>query len=484
MLRNGPRIIITSSRASKVPCRRSNTTLVSALQERGLVKTITSPQLGIAAEKAPISLYCGVDPTAASLHVGNLLTLIPVLHFFMRGHHAYALVGGATGKVGDPAGKSAEREKMAVRTITSNVDALSAQLTRFFENGSAYASSRGYNTERFGRMQVVNNADWYAQLNFMDFMNDVGRNVRLQSMLARDSVKNRLGSEEGMSFGEFTYQLLQAYDFWKLYSTHGVTLQIGGSDQYGNITAGIDLITRMSSQTSTPKPNNTSDQSVEMEKAFGLTVPLLTTPSGEKFGKSAGNAVWLDARMTSPFDLYQYFLKTPDTHIEAYLRLFTLLPTGEIAAIAAQHQENPAKRTANRILARELLILVHGIEAYDKVNVANRVLFPADFRDSAEPLSASTIITAFQDDPAYKKMNAKEVIGRRISSLLRDCGALSSAKEAQQMIVNGGIHCGDKKITDAKYCIEREDLLEGHLLVLRIGKNKFTFINLEKARAS
>lgn len=440
--------------------------MIASLGERGLIKTVTSQNLEKRASETSLSLYCGVDPTASSLHVGNLLTLIPVLHFYIRGHNAFALVGGATGKVGDPAGKNAEREKLANETIAENVSSLTAQLSRFFQNGTDYAVSRGYQLGDLGKMKVVNNADWYANLNFMSFMNDVGRNVRLSSMLARDSVKNRL-SGDGMSFGEFSYQLLQAYDFWQLHRHHKVNLQIGGSDQYGNITAGIDLIQRLQLQY--------ASDGQKSDEVFGLTVPLLTTPSGEKFGKSAGNAVWLDPSLTSPFDLFQYFYRTPDTHLEPYLKLFTLLPLNEIKDIVARHEQEPSKRIANRILASDVVTLVHGSAALEKVQIALRLLFPADFSTTL-PLTAEKIIHAFASDSQLVKLPRSEVVGNRVTTLLRLTGAVKSGKEAQQLIQGGGLHCADVKVTEIKSVVQDQWLLDGKVLVIRIGKNRFVMV--------
>lgn len=419
------------------------------------------------------------------------MTLIPVLHFFIRGHSIFPLVGGATGKVGDPAGKSAEREKIASDTVAHNVDALAKQLAKFVRNGSAYAETRGYDASQFGQMKVINNADWYSGLRFMDFMNDVGRNVRLSTMLARDSVKNRL-SGDGMSYGEFSYQLLQAYDFWQLHRQHGVSLQIGGSDQYGNITAGIDLVSRLQTQSSSHSTSSTSASSAPStttQEVFGLTVPLLTTPSGEKFGKSAGNAIWLDPSLTSPFELYQYFLRTPDSHIETYLKLFTLIPLPEIVELADRHRTHPAGREANRILANDVVTLVHGPEACERIDIANRILFPGDFvvagggtdgtSVQAPPFSATRILTLFRDDPALVTLQRDLVVGQRISTLLRSSGAVKSSKEGAQLIRARAVRCGERVVADPTEIVDPAWLLEGRLLLIKIGKNKFTFISVE-----
>lgn len=444
------------------PTQRAKSTLIQTLQERGLVKAITSPSLEKLVEKETISIYCGVDPTAPSLHVGNLLTLLPVLHFHLAGHNIYPLVGGATGHVGDPAGKNAERDKLASEVIDNNVKHLSNQLSIFVKNGVEYARSRDYKVEP-GESSIVNNADWYQSLAFLSFMADVGRNVRISSMLARDSVKYRL-TGDGMSFGEFTYQLLQAYDFWHLYKTFGVRLQIGGSDQYGNITAGTDLIGRL-------KDNE--------EEVFGLTVPLLTTPSGEKFGKSAGNAIWLDSNLTSPFDLYQYFVRTPDFQLDAYLKLFTLLPMERIAAIMAAHEEHPSARKANHILAGELVTLIHGKDVQERVSVATRLLFPDEEGATKVEVSADAILNAFKDDSRLVRMKRSEVIDQKIGYILRHCQMVQSGKEAKQLIDGGGLNYrGNHRVKSAHDLVDDSWLVDSRVLLLRKGKNRFLVIEL------
>ena len=437
---------------------RRQYSLITHLKDRGLVKTVTSAALETTAQRHPISLYCGVDPTAPSLHVGNLLTLIPVLHFYLSGHNVYALVGGATGQVGDPAGKNAERDKLAATLIDHNVKALSSQLKKFISNASLYANRRGYETSR-GKAEVVNNADWYANLHFLQFMNDVGRNVRIGSMLARDSVKNRL-SGDGMSYGEFSYQLLQAYDFWHLYKTNGVRLQIGGSDQYGNITAGTDLVSRLQDK---------------QEEVFGLTVPLLTTSTGEKFGKSAGNAIWLDPDMTSPFDLYQYMLRTHDDQLHKYLKLFTLLPLEEVDEIMQKHHDNPSKRLANHKLAAEMTHMVHGEDELKSVLFATRLLFPQDF-DQSINLTADAILSAFKK--TVIQLPRAQVIDQKVTSLLRDCKLVKSGKEASQLISSGGLYRLDERITNPHEVISDTWLIDGEVLLLRKGRNQFLVVQV------
>lgn len=449
--------------------------MLDTLRSRGLVKTVTSERLDTALRDGNVAFYCGVDPTAPSLHLGNLLTLIPSLHLVLAGHSAYALVGGATGRIGDPAGKATERDALARKTIDHNVDRLRAQLDRFFKNGVAYAQTRGFGdgSAKDGTWLVVNNADWYGELKFMDFMQAVGRNVRISSMLARDSVKNRLAGE-GMSFGEFVYQLLQAYDFWHLFSTHRVRLQIGGSDQYGNITAGVDLIGRLAASTE-PKAADAE------REAFGMTVPLLTTPSGEKFGKSAGNAIWLDADMTSPFDLYQHFVNSPDEQIEQYFRLFTLLPDSEIVRLEKLRRDQPKSRAVQHTLAQEVLSLIHGVDEARRVATACRLFFPKDFQTEGAArtqVNAAEVLAAFRCDPCWCELPRSQVLDAPLTSLLREAGAVASGKAARQLISNGGMYVGTTKITDPLAKVQADWLLDDRVLVLRLGKNRFSIIEL------
>lgn len=453
---------------------RRHSSLITSLSERGLLKTVTSPNLDVITAARPVSLYCGVDPTAPSLHVGNLLTLIPVLHFYIRGHNAFALVGGATGQVGDPAGKNDEREKLAAEALSTNVSALSRQLTRFFKHGAEYAAMHGYDSGKMGQMKVVNNADWYSNLNFMTFMSDVGRNVRISSMLARDSVRNRLDPRgPGMSFGEFSYQLLQAYDFWQLHKTNDVTLQIGGSDQYGNITAGIDLITRLQPQHALPST-----------EIFGLTVPLLLTPSGDKFGKSAGNAIWLDESLTTPYDLYQFFLRTTDTEVERYLKLFTLLPLARIDDIMADGARDPSQRLAHRALAREMILLVHGAEALTRVELMLTILFPNERHENnttGGTATAAGIVVAFQDARHFYRLARHDVVGVKVAALFKTTGATQSGKTAAQLLRSGGVSvplAAVPRRLDAESVVGAQDLLDDSVVLFKVGKNRVVVVHL------
>ncbi|KAJ1936063.1 tyrosyl-tRNA synthetase, partial [Linderina pennispora] len=304
--------------AQRLQQRSLHTNVIKTLRSRQFINAVTSESIEQQTDK-PVGVYCGVDPTADSLHLGNMVTLMGLLHFHLAGHQAIPLVGNATGMIGDPSGRSTERVALGRDTLAKNVAAIEKQLKRFFERGTQYAARRvvGLEAEKLAKIEVARNADWYRDMNILGFLGTVGRYTRVGAMVARDSVKSRLASAQGISFTEFSYQLLQAYDFWYLYHHRNCRVQIGGSDQWGNITAGTELIHKM--------PRDDTDTGVvsgqaTSHEAFGLTIPLLTTASGEKFGKSAGNAIWLDERKTSPFDVYQFFVKTSDADVAKFLK--------------------------------------------------------------------------------------------------------------------------------------------------------------------
>ncbi|KAI7865165.1 hypothetical protein BDF14DRAFT_1092826 [Spinellus fusiger] len=304
---------------------------VTDMTQRGLIAQLTSSDV-IQFTNKPTTIYCGVDPTAKSLHLGNLVTLMGILHFHIRGHQTIALVGGATGSIGDPSGRQSERVPLSQQVLTANVQGIEAQIHRFFSNGTAYAQQHGFHQETV-TPKVLNNYTWFQSMSALELLGEVGRYARVNTMLGKESVKTRLDSTQGISFTEFSYQLLQAYDFWHLYHKESCRIQLGGSDQWGNITAGIDMIHRK------PYPQTTAEEHSQ-ETAFGITIPLLLTSTGEKFGKSAGNAVWLDETMTSVFDFYQFFMKTQDEDVSRYLSMLTLLDSKKIDTIMQEHKVN------------------------------------------------------------------------------------------------------------------------------------------------
>ncbi|KAF9204052.1 tyrosyl-tRNA synthetase [Haplosporangium sp. Z 27] len=447
---------------------------VLELQQRGLVAALTSPDIVDYVEAGPTAIYCGVDPTANSLHLGNLVTLLGLLHFHIKGHTTIGLVGGATGSIGDPSGKSTERQPMSAATLAKNVAGIDAQFQQFFKRGRAYAERRGYVVQGAGgQVKVVNNKTWFGKLSALEFLGDIGRYARVGTMIARDSVKSRLESPQGISFTEFSYQLLQAYDFWHLYHEDGCRIQLGGSDQWGNITAGIDLIHKKKKTTEEQVLiESNSESSEKASSAYGLTIPLLTTATGEKFGKSAGNAVWLDETMTSLFDFYQFFVKTADADVGRYLHYFTLLNADEINTVMEKHNAEPEKRIAQHTLAKETTELVHGVEAVPKALLATHVLFGA----SLDKIKGQELIDAFEHDSRLVPLSKSQVGEMSVDRIALESGLCSSKSEAKKLVKSGGFYINNVKITDASYRIAEKDWIDGAVCVLRSGKSNYKLV--------
>ncbi|KAF9358738.1 tyrosyl-tRNA synthetase [Mortierella sp. AD094] len=448
---------------------------VLELQQRGLVAAMTSPDLVDHVNAGPTAIYCGVDPTASSLHLGNLVTLLGLLHFHIKGHTTIGLVGGATGSIGDPSGKSTERQPMTAATLTKNVEGIDAQFQQFFKRGRAYAERRGYSVQGSGgHVKVVNNKTWFGKLSALEFLGDIGRYARVGTMIARDSVKSRLESPQGISFTEFSYQLLQAYDFWHLYHEDGCRIQLGGSDQWGNITAGIDLIHKKKKTTEEQVviDSSNNDSSEKAPNAYGLTIPLLTTATGEKFGKSAGNAVWLDETMTSLFDFYQFFVKTADADVGRYFHYFTLLNADEINSVMEQHNAEPEKRFAQHTLAKETTELVHGAEAVPKALLATHVLFGA----SLEEVKGQELIDAFRHDSRLVSLSKSQVAEMSVDRIALESGLCASKSEAKKLVKSGGFYINNVKVTDASYRIAEKDWINGAVCVLRSGKSNYKLV--------
>ncbi|KAM3583403.1 tyrosyl-tRNA synthetase [Umbelopsis sp. WA50703] len=402
-----------------------------------------------------------------------------LLHFHIQGHQAIALIGGATGSIGDPSGRQSERIPLSPETLQTNVEHITRQIHRFFENGSSYAMKRGWLSANSGQCtpKVLNNAEWLKSMGALDFLGDVGRYARVSQMLARESVKARLNTDHGISFTEFAYQLLQAYDFWYLYHYHSCRIQLGGSDQWGNIVAGIDMIHKKKPNSTSLYVSTTDEESRKLEdRAFGVTIPLLLTSKGEKFGKSAGNAVWLDETMTSLFDFYQFFVKTSDDDVERYLPLFTLMNNEEISAVMNEHKQNPEKRIAQHKLAEEAIELVHGPESVNKAKTATKVLFGGNL----EEIGADSIIQAFaHDNSRMRNMEKGKVVEAGLDTVAVLAGATKSKSETQKLIKSGGVYLNNVKISDPRFKIQESDLLNGKLCVLRIGKTSYHMLHLQ-----
>jgi tyrosyl-tRNA synthetase len=409
------------------------------LRARGYVQDVTDEAgLRAALGEGSVTFYYGMDPTAPSLHLGNLIGLMAMSWLQRLGHRPIALAGGGTGRIGDPSGRDSERQLLDEATLQRNLEGIRTQAGRFVDLDAGGV--------------LVDNHEWLGRLDLMGFLRDVGKHVSVNQMIARESVKKRLEArEQGLSFTEFTYQLLQAYDYVHLNRELGCTLQIGGSDQWGNITAGTELVRRLNDS-----------------PAYGLVWPLLTTASGAKFGKSAGNAVWLDPAMTSPYAYYQYWINAADADVERYLMLFTYLPPDEVAAVVAEHAEAPHRRVAQRRLAQEATRIVHGDAGVAEAERATAVLF------GDEPfagLSDAVLAEAFAAAPSVDLPADALDGGTTVVDLLTAAGAASSASEARRLIGQGGVRVNNV-VVDADRPLTAGDAATPTTLVLRVGKKR------------
>lgn len=437
--------------------------VLDELRQRGLVSQVSQPER-LLHEKLQtgqkLRLYCGADPTARSLHLGNMVPLMVLLNFYVRGHDIVALVGGATGRVGDPSGRKTERTSMEDTTRMNNIERIQSQLERFFRNGLKYYSSKRGVATSSGEFISQDNYNWWKDVKMLDFLACYGRHIRIQSMLSRESISARLGSSEGLGFNEFTYQILQAYDFYHLYKEENVSLQVGGNDQWGNITAGIDLIGRL-------------DPRASKEPAFGLTTPLLTTSTGEKFGKSAGNAIFIDPEINTYFDIYQFFYNTADADVCRFLKIFTLLPIETIEEAAENHQERPQLREGQKLLAREVTDLLHGPGTGQDAEMLSDIIF-GDLRKDGS-FSPDKLTKIFKEARLLHPASRSETLVNLVSRLNN-----VSKSAAARMLKQGSVYLGPNR---SKVTVDPSDwspyLIDGHLLILRIGKQKCVLIKME-----
>ncbi|MBE9939081.1 tyrosine--tRNA ligase [Cellulosimicrobium cellulans] len=407
--------------------------VLDELQWRGLVAQSTDEAaLRAALAEGPITYYCGFDPTAPSLHHGHLVQLLLLRHLQLAGHRPIALVGGATGMIGDPR-QSGERVLNSKETVADWTERLRGQVSRFLD-------FEGENAAR-----VVNNLDWISEMSAIDFLRDVGKHYRLGTMLAKDTVARRLSSDEGISFTEFSYQILQGIDFHELYLRHGVTLQTGGNDQWGNLLSGVDLIRR------------TEGASVHV-----MTTPLITKADGTKFGKTEGGAVWLDADMMSPYAFYQFWLNAADDDVVRFLRIFTFRSREEIAELEAAVRERPGAREAQRTLAADVTTLVHGAAATDAVIAASQALFG---RGELDALDERTLEAAVAELP-----RATAQVGDPVVDLLVASGLVASKGAARRAVAEGGAYVNNVKVTGEDATLGADDLLHGRFALLRRGK--------------
>jgi tyrosyl-tRNA synthetase len=423
-------------------------TLLDEFAWRGLVYD-TTEGLGEIAAREPLTTYSGFDPTAASLHVGHLLPLLALSRAQRLGHPPIAVVGGGTGLIGDPSGKSAERTLLEREQVEANVAGIRAQIAHFLDTGSRVAPAR-----------IVDNAEWLTTMSAMAFLRDVGKYFSVNAMLARESVRRRLESEEGISYTEFSYSLLQAYDYLVLHDRHQCRLQIGGSDQWGNIVAGCDLIRRLRGV-----------------RTWGLVLPLLTTASGAKFGKTEAGAVWLDPALTRPYDFYQFWLNAEDRDAVRYLRFFTFLDEAAIRDIEASAMAAPEARHAQRALAREVTRLVHGDGAVREAEAAAAALFGGDF----SALSADTLLQVF---PSVSSASVPhDAGGWGVIELAVAAGLAGSRGEATRLIRGGGISVNGRRMADEKARLGPAEAIDGRLFVLRRGKKDYAIVRIQSPEA-
>ncbi|MEK4230347.1 tyrosine--tRNA ligase [Solibacillus sp. FSL H8-0538] len=388
-----------------------------------------------------VSLYCGVDPTADSMHIGHIVPLLTLRRFQKAGHKPVLLVGGATGMVGDPSGRSEERQLQTVEQIDKNVQGLKKQFERLFDFGSDAANTAS----------LVNNYDWIGKMSLIEFLRDYGKLVNVNYLLGKDTIASRL--DTGISFTEFTYTIIQGIDFNHLYDNHNVRIQVGGSDQWGNITTGLEVIRKTHE---------------EEAKAFGITIPLVTKADGTKFGKSASGAVWLDAQKTSPYEFYQFWINAADADVIKYLKIFTFLTREEIEALEVGVQEEAHLRKAQKALAEEMTRLIHGEEGLEQAIRITAALFSGDLK----ALSVEEMKVAFAGVPSVEV--AKE--DKNIVELIVEAGISSSKRQAREDVTNGAISINGEKITDLEYVVNSKDRLEDAFTIVRRGKKKYHMV--------
>ena len=421
-------------------------TLFEELSARGLVEAVTAPEIEKLLE-TPQTVYCGFDPSAASLQAGNLVSIMMLRRLQLAGHKVIALVGGATGLIGDPSGKSAERNMLTVEKVEENKKGIRENLSRILDFEGPNAAV------------MVDNYEWYSGLSAIAFLRDIAVNFRVPQMLAKESVKKRLEASDGaLTFTEFSYQILQGNDFLHLYDKYGCTMEVGGADQWGNITAGTDLVHRMRGKT-----------------AYGLTFPLLLDATGKKFGKSEGNALFMDASMTSVYDWYQYFLRAADADVIRYLKVFSLKSLEEIAALEEQMKANPEARIPQKALAEEITLLVHGEAGLKTAQGATQTLFGG----SIEGKTADELETIFKDVKSAEVAKS-ECVGQPVFMIAAKAGMFKSNGEARRMAQQGGLSLNGAKVDD-KRVFEEGDLVGGRVAVLRSGKKNHFLLKVSQS---
>lgn len=402
-------------------------------------------------EKEMVSAYVGIDPTADSLHIGHLVSVMMLKHLQNAGHRPIALVGGATGMIGDPSGRSQERNLLDEATLRHNQECLRKQISRFLD----------FDSDIPNRAEMVNNYDWMKDYSFLGFIRDIGKHITVNYMMAKDSVKKRLSGEgAGMSFTEFTYQLVQGYDFLELYRRYGCKLQMGGSDQWGNITTGTELIRRIGGS-----------------EAFALTCPLITKADGGKFGKTEEGNVWLDPARTSPYKFYQFWLNVSDEDAAKYIRIFTMLSSGDIAGLEKEHAEAPHLRVLQKRLARELTVMVHSEKDLEQAVEASEILFGQGTTETLKRLSEELFLSVFEGVPTFE-ISGSDFRMNILSLLAEETRVFSSKGELRRLIIAGGVSMNKEKITDPERVVTSDDLISGKYILIQKGKKNYFLIRV------
>jgi tyrosyl-tRNA synthetase len=422
--------------------------LIEELKWRGMLQDImpgTAEQL----EKEPTTAYIGFDPTADSLHIGSLVPILLLYHLQQAGHKPIALVGGATGMVGDPSGKSEERNLLNEETLQKNIAGVKKQLEKYLD----------FSTNRTNAAEIVNNYDWFKGLGFIDFLRDVGKHITVNYMMSKDSVKKRIEGETGISYTEFAYQLMQGYDFYWLYQHKNCKLQMGGSDQWGNITTGTELIRRKAGG-----------------EGFAFTCPLITKTDGGKFGKTEKGNIWLDAEKTSPFQFYQFWLNAADADAEKWIKIFTLISKEEIAALQLSHSSDPGLRILQKRLAEAVTTFVHGKEEFEVAKQTTEQLFGKQQDINLKELDEPSLLAAMEGVSVHAISSSFIEEGIDIVSFLAETGIFPSKGEARKMVQGGGILLNKEKIGDINFKIDQSALLSGNYIVVQKGKKNYFLV--------
>lgn len=428
---------------------------VEELRWRGMLHQLM-PGTEELIQKERVTAYVGIDPTADSLHIGHLCGVMMLRLFQHCGHKPLALIGGATGMIGDPSGKSQERNLLNEETLAHNINGIKKQLERFLD----------FDSDAPNAAELVNNYDWMKNYSFLEFVRDIGKHITVNYMMAKDSVQKRLNGEarDGLSFTEFSYQLLQGYDFLYLYKTKNCKLQMGGSDQWGNITTGSELIRR------TLGPDN---------EVYALTCPLITKADGRKFGKTESGNIWLDAERTTPYEFYQFWLNVSDEEAARYIKIFTLLGREEVEALIAEHSLDPGRRQLQRRLGEEVTVMVHGREEYEKALAATEILFGKATKESLLKLDEKTLLAVFSGVPHFEVARAEAVGAKAVDLFAEKTQCFASKGEMRKLVQGGGVSLNKEKLSTFDKTITEEDLLDGKYLLVQRGKKNYYLITVK-----